>query len=253
MKRARRHLLAKRYRRFLPWVLLVLGTIVISVFAHLYDRFPGDSEILKWLQGIDLPLFQSSMKAIDAIAFRLVAPVAVGLCALFLWLIHRRPEAFFIAVGLFPYGAGALIKGAVDRPRPWELDQGVTPWFLVKGSAFPSGHIMHFVLFYGFLLYLTPTLVKNRRARTVLQVLLVLLLLTAAPAVVTGARHWPSDVIGGYMVGGLFLAALIWGYEHSKGDRFDRWYEALRGSRWWPQTERLTGRWPMRREKGPLS
>lgn len=231
-KPAKGHLLANRHASFVMWALLVLSTILISVFAYQYGRFPGDLEILRWLQGLDLPLFQSSMKAIDAIAFRLVVPIIVSLCALFLWLIRRRPEAFFIAVGLIPYGAGALIKAVVDRPRPWELEQGVTPWFLVPGSAFPSGHIMHFVLFYGMLLYLTPTLVKNRHARSALQVLLVSLILLAAPAVVTGGRHWPSDVLGGYVVGGLFLAALIWGYERCKGDRFDRWYEVVRFNLW---------------------
>ena len=247
IQEAKGHLPANRYTRSLPWVLLGLGAIIISVFANQYSRFPGDLEILRWLQGIDLPLFQPSMRAIDAMAFRLVAPVVDSLCALFLWIMRRRAEALFIAVGLIPYGLGAFIKAAIDRPRPWELDPGATVWFLVPGPAFPSGHIMHFVLFYGMLLYLTLTLIKNRRARRVVQVFLVLIIALAAPAVVCGARHWPSDVIGGYMVGGLFLAALIWGYEKCKDGRFDRWYESLRLNRWWPQTERINGRWPLER------
>jgi undecaprenyl-diphosphatase len=237
MQETKGNLSANRYARLLPWVLLGLGTIIISVFAHQYERFPGDLEVLRWLKGIDLPLFQSSMSAIDAMAFRLVAPVVVGLCALFLWIMRRRAEAFFIAVGLIPYGLGAFIKAAIDRPRPWELEPEATVWFLVPGPAFPSGHILHFVLFYGMLLYLTPTLIKNVRARRAVQVVLVLILVLAAPAVVCGARHWPSDVIGGYMFGVLFLAALIWGYEKCKDGRIDRWYESLQLNRWWPQKE----------------
>jgi len=257
MKEAEGHLFANRYTSFTFWTLLGLSTILICVVAHQYSRFPGDLEILRWLQGIDIPLFQSSMKAIDAMAFRLVAPMAVSLCALFLWAIRRRTEAFFVALGLIFYGGGVFIKAAVNRPRPWELDPGVTLWFLVPGPAFPSGHVMHFVLFYGMLLYLAPTLVKNRRARLALQVFLGSIILLAAPAVVCGSRHWPSDVLGGYIVGGFFLAVLIWGYERCKGGRFDRWYEALRlnGRRTlrmqfngrWPQRMRLNGRWSLRK------
>ena len=247
MREAKDRLFANRHTNFVLWMLLGLSIILISVFAHYYSLFPGDLEIARWLRGIDFPLFQTSMKVIDVIAFRFIALMAVILCALLLWAIRRRTEVFFVAVGLIPYGLGAFIKTAVDRPRPWELEPGLTPWFVLPGSSFPSGHIMHFVLFYGMLLYLAPTLIKKRRARLALQVFLASMILLAAPAEVCAARHWLSDVLGGYMVGGFFLIALIWGYERCKDGRFDRWYEALRLNTWWPQMERLNGRWPLRR------
>jgi len=227
MKRAKGNLFANQHAGFIWCALLALSIIVICVFANRYSYFPGDLEIAAWLQAIDFPLFQPLMRAIDAMAYRLIAPLVVSLCALYLWAIRRRTEAVFVAVGFIPYGMGIFFKAAVDRPRPWELDPGLTPWLAASGSSFPSGHIMHFVLFYGMLLYLAPTLVKNRRARITLQVFLGSIILLAAPAVVCGARHWPSDVFAGYMVGGFFLAVLIWGYNRWKDGRFARFERLL--------------------------
>ena len=135
-----------------------------------------------------------------------------------------------------------VIKLVVDRPRPPELETGVVSWYLVPGPAFPSGHVMHFVLFYGLLLYLMPTLIKNRRTRLILQVLLGLTILLVGPSVVYTSRHWPSDAFGGYVVGGFLLFALIWGYERCKNGRFDRWYEAVRLKARWPQRIQFNGR-----------
>jgi len=148
--------------------------------------------------------------------------------ALLLWVIRRRTEAFFVAMTLFAYWSTLIIKLVVDRPRPPDLDTGVVSWYLAPGPAFPSGHVMHFVLFYGLLLYLAPTLIKNKRARLALQVFLGSMIVLVGPSVVYTARHWPSDALGGYIVGGLFLAALVWGYNRCKDGRFDRWYEAVR-------------------------
>jgi len=233
---------ANWYKNFIPWTLLALSAALICFFAHQYSRFPGDLEVAEWLQGINLPLFRPTMEAIDAMGSRLVIPLAVSLCALFLWAIRRRSEAFFVSMTLVVYWFTLVIKVAVDRPRPLELDTGVATWYLVPGPAFPSGHVMHFVLFYGLLLYLMPTLIKNRRARLILQVFLGSTILLVGPSVVYTGRHWPSDVLGGYIVGGFFLAALIWGYERCKDGRVDRWYEAVRLKAKWPQRIQFNGR-----------
>ena len=247
MKEAKDRPLANRYTNFIPWALLGLSAALICFFAHHYSRFPGDLDIARWLQGIDLPLFRPAMEAIDAMGFRLMIPLAVILCALLLWVIRRRTEAFFVAMTLFAYWSTLIIKLVVDRPRPPDLDTGVVSWYLAPGPAFPSGHVMHFVLFYGLLLYLAPTLIKNRRARLALQVFLGSMIVLVGPSVVYTARHWPSDALGGYIVGGFFLAALVWGYNRCKDGRFDRWYEAVRLNGRRTLRMQFNGRWLLRK------
>lgn len=92
--------------------------------AHLYGRFPGGLDIARRLQEIDLPLFRPIMEAIDAMGSRIVIPLAVSLCALFLWEIRRRTEAFFVAMTLAACAFTLVLKLTVDRPRPLELDTG---------------------------------------------------------------------------------------------------------------------------------
>jgi len=248
MEKAKGRRPANRYTTFVPWALLGVSAALICFFASQYSRFPGDLDVARWLQGVDLPLFRHTMAAIDAVGFRLVIPLAVGLCALFLWVIRRRTEAFFVALTLVVYWFTLVIKLAVDRPRPPEMDTGVFTWYLVPGPAFPSGHVMHFVLFYGLLLYLSPTLIKGRRARLAVQVFLSSMILLVGPSVVYTVRHWPSDAVGGYIVGGFLLAVLIWGYQRCKDGRFDRWYEAVSSKARLTQRIQVNGWWSLRRE-----
>jgi len=52
--------------------------------------------------------------------------------------------------------------------------------------------------------------------RTVVLVGLVALILLIGTSRVYLGVHWPSDIIGGYIIGGALLTALIWFYQTRK-------------------------------------
>lgn len=213
-----------RHAGYIPCALLLIGAIAISYFAHQHATFAGDLRIYNWLQDIESPAFDASMKTINFMGIRVLTPFAVSFCVLALWLLRRRAEALFVGLSLLGYAFTLVVKVMIDRPRP-PIVETETNWMLIPGPSFPSGHVMHFVLFYGLLVYLVPFLFKGRAAQLTLQIVLVLLIISAAPAVIYAGRHWPSDALGGYVIGGLFLAALIWGYRRFPADRLDQWYE----------------------------
>jgi len=113
-----------------------------------------------------------------------------------------------IVVGGLITLANTALKLAINRPRPSaDLVQVFTP---LQNNGFPSGHAFFAILLLGLAAYFTYTNLTNRIARILVPAgLAVLILLVGTSRVYLGV-HWPSDVIGGYLIGGTFLAALIW-------------------------------------------
>jgi membrane-associated phospholipid phosphatase len=79
---------------------------------------------------------------------------------------------------------------------------------LNHGIIFPSGHSSNMVLTGGVLVYLLVRYAEHPPVRRVIAVWTFLTLLTIATSLYLGT-HWISDLIGGVLVGGLLLQAVI--------------------------------------------
>jgi undecaprenyl-diphosphatase len=131
--------------------------------------------------------------------------VAIGIVV---WWRIGRLEAIMILVGGLITPVNTALKLAVNRPRPSaDLVHVLSP---AQGNGFPSGHAFFAILILGLAAYFIFINLKNCVPRMVaLAGLIALILLTGISRVYLGV-HWPSDVIGGYLIGGVFLTALIW-------------------------------------------
>jgi undecaprenyl-diphosphatase len=135
---------------------------------------------------------------------RLVAAVVV------VWLVWRRSArwtALWLAVTV---AVGSLVqqslKAAIDRPRPVWPD----PVDSAHYAAFPSGHAMTATVVCGLLLWLLHHHGTGRALwRTALTAGAVSVAGVGLTRVWLGV-HWPSDVLGGWLLGALLvtLAAL---------------------------------------------
>ena len=104
------------------------------------------------------------------------------------------------------------LKFLVDRPRP-ALELGIEIAQKDGGSGFPSAHVVHTTVFMGLLFYLVSIHIKRAWLRISFQIILAIpILATGASRVYLGA-HWPSDVIGGYVLGAIGLLLLIGVYQ----------------------------------------
>lgn len=104
------------------------------------------------------------------------------------------------------------VKGWVGRPRPTsEIVHVLTD--VREIHSFPSGHTLHYTIFFGFLWFLAFTSGRSVKLRWPLLVMLGgLVLLVGISRIYLGA-HWASDVVAGYILGGTLLAFFIHLYQ----------------------------------------
>ena len=86
-------------------------------------------------------------------------------------------------------------------------------------DSFPSGTATVSILVLGFLIFLVGEFVVPGKLRTGLQLMLAAGILVLGLFRILAGEHWPSDILGGYMAGGLALLAVIWLYRKVRQNR----------------------------------
>jgi undecaprenyl-diphosphatase len=188
--------------------ILATVALVISIHARFTPMFPGDLALTLWLQSFDNHLMLSTMECISFIFGGWSAVVVVVVAGIIVWWRIGRLEAIMIFAGGLITLVNTALKLAINRPRPSaDLVRVLSP---EQGNGFPSGHAFFVILILGLAAYFIFINLKNRVLRIlVLAGLIALIPLTGISRIYLGV-HWPSDVIGGYLIGGVFLAVLIW-------------------------------------------
>lgn len=126
------------------------------------------------------------------------AGVAVLVGALF--LAHHRLDAAWLAGGvLVGETLATVVKLIVDRPRP----PGIAVTDLVTQASFPSGHVTRTAVTLALVVLLVP---GGRPIRILAAAgALVVVVLMGLARIVVG-EHWPTDVVGGYLLAGFVVA-----------------------------------------------
>ena len=196
-------------------VVLAVAFTVLTVFVKLTVSLPIDLRVTHYLQTSHVPLFRSAMIVVSWAGNSPQSALLVGVMALLLYVFGLHWEALMsvvAAVGVT--GINIALKVAIHRPRP--TADLVDVFSDVGGYSFPSGHVMFYVGYFGFLWFLAFSLLKDSPRRTVALVALgVLLVLVGASRIYLGA-HWASDVVGAYLLGLVVLAGIVHVYRWGK-------------------------------------
>jgi membrane-associated phospholipid phosphatase len=187
----------------------------LAGLAHHYAYFGWDLQLERSIQSITFPGFKTAMRSISMLGNGWVPVAAVSGTALALWFARLKIEALICVIGV-ALGAGVnrLFKAWISRPRPSEPLVQVA--YDVAHESFPSGHVVFFIEFFGFLLFLSFVLLKvGAIRRTALALCGLLIGLVGVSRVYLGA-HWPSDVVGAYLAGGMWLMLMIEVYRRLK-------------------------------------
>jgi membrane-associated phospholipid phosphatase len=169
----------------------------------------ADSAVSRWLAGERTPGLNDATRYTSGVGGTLtvaaLAVVAVAFAAL-AWRRWREPMLVAVAVA-GEVATFLVVTMLVDRERPPVRHLDEAP----PTSSFPSGHTAATIALWGSLAVLA-----NERARSAVVRNLFLVLAFVVPVVVASSRmyrgmHYLSDVLGGMLLGGLWLLATVRG------------------------------------------
>jgi undecaprenyl-diphosphatase len=133
------------------------------------------------------------------------------LAALIFYIFKFRKEALYVLLTLVSGLISALMKIIVARPRPTESLVRIVEE--AKSKSFPSGHVIHYVAFFGFLLLLMYHLKSIPKViRIIVKVLSAFMIMAVPLSRIYLGAHWFSDVLGGFLLGMICLLMLSYLY-----------------------------------------
>jgi membrane-associated phospholipid phosphatase len=209
--------------------LVGFGWLLAKVLSH--DAVGrGDVDVSQWLAterspGLnDVTAVTSEIGGTLTVTILAVLSVAV---AAFVWRRWREPMLVAVAVA----GEVAIflvVTMLVDRKRPPVPHLDEAP----PTSSFPSGHTAATIALWGALAVLA-----SERARSALVRGLFLTLAVVLPVLVASSRmyrgmHFLSDVLGGALLGGLWLLATVRGIRLGVAHRALRHGDGTAGRPW---------------------
>jgi membrane-associated phospholipid phosphatase len=201
--------------RFLATILfLAVLAISLSFYASRLPIFPGDINLTLWLQSAGNDALTSSMKSLSWLFGDWRAGILVALAGLLVWWKLGWRIALLIPLAGLVSLLNYSFKMLIGRPRPSPED--VQVMIQESNFSFPSSHAFFTSIFLGMLVYLLFTRLKKKRWKYLSLTVLVLLVFLVGISRVYLGVHWTSDVLGGYIYGGLFLTLLIWVFKSTR-------------------------------------
>lgn len=192
---------------------------ILTLLAKSTPFFPLDLQITRGIQSITNPAIGQFLDLLSWPGFTpqtLIIPVVI---VAFLWGLGLHWEAVAALVAAISSAAiNGLVKTLIQRPRP--AANLVHVFRILNSYSFPSGHVMFYVVFFGFLFFLAFVLLKPSPLRAAILVFFGLLIALIGVSRIYMGQHWASDVLGAYLLGSLTLVANIAFYRWGKSRFF---------------------------------
>ncbi|HEY5884102.1 MAG TPA: phosphatase PAP2 family protein [Pyrinomonadaceae bacterium] len=181
---------------FVPLSFNVASTLAVQSIS-----FPGLHEFLRLISG-----FGNAPKVV------LITVIALVAC-------NKRREAFFLALsGLGGWFIAMQLKHFFASPRP--TADVVNVFHQWPTGSFPSGHLVFYVCYFGFLYFVAREKLpaKSIFRRLVTVTLATLIALVGLSRLYLG-EHWLSDLPGSYLLGAVWLYLCLKVYRFWAGAR----------------------------------
>lgn len=169
-----------------------------------------DARMLQAFEAARSPRATEVMIAITTAGKGLITAAFTIVLAIWLFVRgHRREGAFLLVANLGSVVLDWGVKAIFARPRP-PLDL-VTRITSPESFSFPSGHALSAMVFYTSLALMAAGLGLPRLKRALIALALVMVPMMGVTRVYLGV-HYPSDVVGGWALGGAWVWLAYLGY-----------------------------------------
>lgn len=178
---------------FIIWTILVV-TNSLTLF---------DDKIYQFIISFQNDTLTNIMKVITSFANPLTI-VSLCLASLLSLIWKYKASIYLIIVTIISTVFNFLTKNIVLRNRPDHLR-------LIEetGYSFPSGHAMGSIAFYGFIIFLLSKSKINKYLKIFLSIIIGLTIFLIGISRIYVGVHYPSDIIGGFLLGYIILISSI--------------------------------------------
>jgi membrane-associated phospholipid phosphatase len=184
---------------------LGLAFVLLSIFVIRNPIPPIDRSISLFIQQYHSDWLDKIMLAISFFGELPYSLLMVVIVAIIFFRNGFKRESLFITSILWSGILILVIKNMINRPRPTQFYVRLVE--INRFNSFPSGHVLSYVLFFGFMIVLMQTLkdIQPRVKKLVTYISLFYGCTIAFSRIYLGA-HWFTDTLGGFLLG---LACLI--------------------------------------------
>ncbi|MEO0376440.1 MAG: phosphatase PAP2 family protein [Cyanobacteria bacterium P01_A01_bin.17] len=207
----------RSFHSSLRMLVATLGTVGLGVYLVVLvaiaklsndvleqEAFAFDTTTLLWIHQFANPILDAVMLTMTHLGNPvIVVPVSVGSFA-WLWWQRHRAEAYVFGlncIGGAVLGIGLKLVFSKVRPQLWPQLINETTF------SYPSGHALGSMILYGFLAYVLATLYP--RFSAAFYSLASLLISAIGFSRLYLGVHWPTDIMGGYGIGFLWLSICV--------------------------------------------
>src|SRR5256885_8346721 len=195
------------------YALIVLMATVAFVFLAVFVRQQDvithfDAPVAQGIQSVNAPVLSWMLLHVSDLGWAPLDIACVVVIAGTLVALRLRLEALMVVVStLLAGGIGTLTKEVVQRARP-------TAGFVhlaghLADFSFPSGHVIFATVLFGTTFGIVWIVWSSSVLRNTVLVLLAALVLLMGPSRIYMGEHWPTDVLGAYCLGRLWVAGTL--------------------------------------------
>jgi membrane-associated phospholipid phosphatase len=208
-------------RRWLgPTALVVFALFLIDTYLVVQNEvLPFDLPIALFIQQLNWGPVVYPLELINASAG--IWQVLLGAVAIIALFILERRAGWLMLIGSISSLLDNLIKLLISRQRPpADLVHILNP---TTGYSFPSGHAVFFTwLSFMVAFSLAPRIKPTYRP--ILWIAAAVVIVLTCIARVWAGDHWPSDVLGGVLLGVGWSALVLWLPERWLPSPSFRWF-----------------------------